>query len=350
MVDSVTYAVKAAVGVLQAIFLLLYPSFLWYTIIGISSEVVINLIISAQVDKRYPYLNQKAETLSRDEIKTIFHQVYAMFLYRACNIVGQSTDNLIISSHISVLMVGLYDNYAMIIAVLQSVLTSVLNAFTGSLGNLYATEGREKNEKVFRCLNLVNLWFIIFTSVCCLVLFQPFITLWIGEDYLFNKLVVYIIVMNYATNNMQGVTHIFKQATGLFVIGKYRPVLSVIANLVLSLIMVRSMGIGGVFLASIISRMSIAWCYDAWVIHRKGFDKSPVGFYLDCFAAILIITGLSELIQWICNLLTLSASWGGLILRGVICAVIVNLFLLIWYGRREAFGIVKAKVLRLPKE
>ena len=343
--DKLTYSIKGISVLLQILSLFLCPSFFIYTVIGIGTGIVINLIVALEVDKRYPYLKNKAEKLPKTDIKAMFEQVYASFLNRVCNIVGQATDNLIISSHISVLMVGLYDNYAMIVTVFQTILSNILHAFNGSVGNLYATEGKEKNEKIFRSLNVLNLWFVIFTSVCFLVMFQPFITLWIGEDFLFDKWVVFIIVMNYATNNMQGVTYIFRQATGLFVVGKYRPVASVISNLVLSLIMVRSMGIGGVFLASIISRMSIAWWYDAWIIYRKGFEKSPWGFYADGLMAAVWITVLSGAMQWLSTALALPVSWMGLILRGMICTVVVNLVLLLWYGRREEFQflIQKAK-------
>ena len=195
--DKFAYSIKGISVIAQIICLLVYPSFFIYTLIGIGTGVAVNLIVSIEVDRRYPYIKGEAKKLPKSDIKAMFEQVYASFLNRVCNIVGQATDNLIISSNINVLMVGLYDNYAMIVAVFQNILSNALHAFNGSLGNLYATEGKEKNEKIFRSLNLLNLWFVIFTSVCFLVIFQPFITLWIGEEYLFDKWVVFIIVMNY---------------------------------------------------------------------------------------------------------------------------------------------------------
>ena len=347
--DKISYGVKAISVLLQIVCLFVYPSFLCYTVVGIMTGIIVNLTVAIEVDKRYPYLKEKARKLPKTDIKNMFEQVYASFLNRVCNIVGQATDNLIISSHISVLMVGLYDNYAMIITVFQTILSNALHAFNGSLGNLYATEGKEKNEKIFRSLNLINLWFVIFTSVCFMAIFEPFITLWIGEEYLFDKMVVFIIVMNYATNNMQGVTYIFRQATGLFVVGKYRPVASVISNLVLSLVMVRSMGIGGVFLASIISRMTLAWWYDAWVVYKKGFGKSPWKFYADSVMAAVWIFVLSEGVQWLTSALCIPVSWLGLIARGLICTVIVNGVLLLWYCKREEFQFLKQKGIELVR-
>ena len=339
--------VKLLTYILQILVLILGKSFLGYTVVGIASGIVTNLVVSVIVDKRYTYLKERGDKLSKEEVGKIFSQVSAMFLYRICNIVGVATDNLIISANISVLMVGLYNNYYLIINVLQTLLSNVLHAFTASLGNLYVVESDKKNEQVFRCLNLVNLWFIIFASVSCLVIFQPFITLWIGEKYLFNYWIVFIIVMNFATNHMQGVVQIYKDTTGLFVKGKYRPVVTVILNLGLSLILVKEIGIAGVFLGSIISRMCTTFVYDAWLIHRHAFHISPLRFYLDCFMSAGLIVLLTGVIQSICCYIAVPVSWLGIVVRGILCVVVVNAVLIPLYYGREEFKIIVNKVKKI---
>ena len=349
----VTYAsflVNLVCNTLQILSLVLFKSFFIYTVILIINGIASNLAISIIVDRKYPFLKEPAPKLEKGEITQIFKQVSAMFLFRVCNVVGSATDNLIISSNISVLMVGLYDNYYIIISAVQGVLSNVLNAFSGSLGNLYALESDKKNEQVFRALNLVNLWLITLASVFFLVLFQPFITLWIGEEYLFEPVIVFIIVMNFATNYMQGVIQIYKDITGLFVKGKYRPVATVILNLVISLVLVRRMGIAGVFLGSIISRLCTTWVYDGWLIHRHAFHVSPVRFYLDSILTAVMITVLSGAILWICATLGITGGILGIVLRAIIAFVITNLALLLLYRNREEFRIVfnrvKAMLLR----
>lgn len=350
LVDFVTYGVLVSTNLIQVIVLLVRNSFLEFTLVKIISTVIANLLISIIVDKKYPYIKEKAPKLSQAGIKEIFSQVYAQFLYKVCNIVGSATDNLIISSNIGVFMVGLYDNYAMIITVIQELLSNVLQAFTGSLGNLFVVEDDKKNELVFRSLNLLNLWFITFASVCFLILFQPFITLWIGESYMLDYFVVFIIVMNFATNYMQAVVQIYKDTTGMFLRGKYRPVATVILNLVISLILVKKMGIAGVFLGSIISRLCTTWWYDAWLIHKYVFHKKPIGFYLDCILSAVIIVLLSSLIQGICLWMNIPMTWGGIIVKAFLCVFIVNLFLLCLYGKREAFVYVIDKGKNMIKD
>ena len=342
LVDFVIYFLKIVTNIIQIIVLMIHRSFLLYTIINILSGIGTNFCIAFITDKKYPYLKEKAEKLTHLEIRTIFKQIYAMFLYRICNIVGVATDNLIISSNINVLMVGLYDNYALIINVVQEVLSSVLHAFTGSLGNLFVTENEKKNAFVFRCLNLANLWFITFASVCFLILFQPFIGLWIGEKYRLDGLVVFIIVMNFATNHMQGVVQIFKDTTGLFERGKYRPVATVIINLVLSLILVRKIGIAGVFLGSIISRLCTTWWYDAMLIYKYVFHEKVTSFYKDCIVTTVVIIGLTAVLQGSIRLFQIPDSWPGLILQGILCVTVVNGFLIIKNRKKEEFGYLLA--------
>lgn len=350
LVDMITFSVQILTDLIQILILIVRKSFLEYTITSIICTVVTNFLISYLVNKKYSYIKEPAEKLPKAEVKGIFSQVYAMFLYRVCNIVGSATDNLIISANIGVLMVGLYDNYAIIVNVIQEILSNVLRAFTGSLGNLYVVESDKKNEQVFRVLNMINLWFIVFASVCFLVLFQPFISLWIGENYLLEYGVVFIIAMNFATNHMQGVVQIYKDTTGLFVKGKYRPVATVILNLVISLILVKSMGIAGVFLGSIISRMCTTWWYDAWLIHKYAFHKKPTGFYLNCIASAGFIVILTYIIQKICVWMDLSTTWMGLIIRGVLCVIIVNLVLLIRYGKTDEFFQLLVKIKQQIKK
>lgn len=347
LVDLVTYGVKAGSTVVQIFILIFRRSFMGYTITAVISTIVTNFLISCVVDKRYPYLREKAEKLSNVDVKIIFSQVYAMFLYRICNMVGIATDNLIISSNIGVLTVGLYDNYSMIITVVQEILSSILYAFVGSLGNLYVLENDKKNELVFRCLNLVNLWFITFASVCFTVLFQPFITLWIGDTYTFEYMVVLIIVMNFATNNMQGVVQIYKDATGLFEKGKYRPVATVVINLVTSLVLVRSIGISGVFLGSIISRLCTTWWFDAWLIHKYAFHKMSMEFYKNCVLCAVHIVVLTGIIQGICLWSSVPITWWGLLLRSILCVVIVNVFMMIHYHKKEEFNYVVSTVKQI---
>ncbi len=346
--DIVTYICQILMNVVQIVILVVWRSFLAYTITSIFSNILINAVISMIVDRKYPYLRQKAPALEPKEKKNLFSRIYAMALYKVSNAVGSATDNLIISSFISVVMVGIYNNYYLVIQTIQTVLSEAFNAVTASLGNKYVLDSKEHNEYTFRCLNLLNNMLVAVCAVCFMVLFQPFIILWLGRDYLLDRTVLIIIVLNFATNYMQLTTNIYRQASGVFVQGKYRAVANAVLNLVISIVLVKQIGLAGVFLGSIVSRvLTITW-YDPWLLYTKGFGKSPISFYLNYLICLGISAGCSFFMLWI-PLGVPAVSWIGLVVRGVLSiAVTFGAYWLV-YGRTEEYHYLTDLVQKTVK-
>lgn len=334
--DVVLYITQVCMNLAQIAILFLLQSFFIYTVTAIVSNVVQNIAVSKIVDKKYPYLSQPAEKLSKQGKREVFSQVYATALYRISTIIGTATDNLIISSNISVLLVGLYDNYSMIIQVVQKFIQGAFQAVTSSLGNYYVLESRAQNEFLFRCLNLLNNWLIVFCSVSFMVLLQPFIQLWIGEEYLLSNFSLVVIVSNFATNYLQNVVQIYKNASGLFVKGKYRAVATAVLNLLFSIILVRILGLPGVFLGSIISRMVTTWWYDVWILYHYGFCKSPIHYFVQCGVTMFLLYAISGLIEFLCGPIT-EVTWLSLFFKAVLCVLIANGIYVLIYGRSEEF-------------
>lgn len=337
--DMITYLTQVIMNVVQILVLILLRSFFLYTILAILFEIIRNAVIALAVDRRYPYLKEKAVPLSKEERRSIFQRVYAMSLYKVASVVGTSTDNLVISANISVIFVGLYNNYYMIIQVIEKILSGIFQGFTASLGNYFVTENLEENEKMFRVLNRLNLWAVTFCSVSFAVLLQPFIGFCFGSDYLLEYTVVIVIVLNFATNYQNLVVQIYKNVTGLFVKGRYRAVATAVLNLIISIILVRRIGLAGVFLGSIISRLVTTWWYDAWLIYRHAFHKSPIGFYLDGICMVLLIGANTALVELVCQHFQ-DPTLLSILIRGACCLIIPNAVLFLIYGRTEEIRYV----------
>lgn len=346
--DAVMYILQIVMNAVQILILFVWHSFLAYTAAVIIYNVVQNIVVAKIVDHKYPYLKEPAAKLSGHQQKDVFSRVYAMSLYRISSVVGTATDNLIISANISVIMVGLYDNYYLIIQVIQKLLKGIFQAFTSSLGNFYVLENKEKNEFMFRSLNLANSWLVAFCSVCFCVLFQPFVRLCFGEEYLLDYPVVIIIVINFATNYIQNVVQIYKDASGLFVKGKYRAVMTAVLNLVISIILARKIGLAGVFLGSIISRMVTTWWYDVRLLYRHGFNMSPLPFFRNCLATTVLVVLSVVLVEKI-SFPWRDVSWGAFFIKGILCIGITNGIYLLIYGRSREFCYLLNKVREILK-
>ena len=68
----------------------------------------------------------------------------------------------LISAFINVATVGLYSNYTMIINQLSHYLTPIIDGIGASVGNLIATESKEKSYKIFKIAYLINFWIYSF--------------------------------------------------------------------------------------------------------------------------------------------------------------------------------------------
>jgi len=230
----------------------------------------------------------------------------------------------------------------------QKFLSGISRAMTSSLGNLYATEKRERSEYVFRCLNLMNNYLVVTCSVCFLCLFPGFIALWAGKDYLLPFWVVVVIVANFTTNYWQNVVQVFCNASGVFVRGKIRAVANAVLNLGISIALAYPLGIAGVLLGSIISRLLTTWWYDAWLIYRVGFQMSPWRYYRDCGVTVVLIAGCYGLVTVVMGLLP-GSGWLDLILTGGFAALFPTAVYWLLYHRSEEYAYLKNKVLSILK-
>lgn len=103
----------------------------------------------------YPYLKEKTkEQLPEDERKDIFRNIKAMLMHKLGNVVVNNTDNLLISSFVGVISVGIYSNYFLLIGSVRQVLDQIFQGITASVGNLGATEDEGRVKSILRLLFL----------------------------------------------------------------------------------------------------------------------------------------------------------------------------------------------------
>ena len=189
-------------------------------------------------------------------------------------------------------MVGIYSNYYMIINQVLTFLLLIFNSITASVGNLAAEETNKRQETVFK--NMTFLSFLIY-YVCSVLLFcciNPFITIWVGKEFLLDISIVTVLVLIFYTTGMLIPVSTFRTANGLFVQGKYRPLIMAILNIVISIVLVKQIGLIGVFLGTLLSRVFTLMWYDPLLVYKKAFNKSPKKYFIKYFiyTFILVIT------------------------------------------------------------
>ena len=172
-------------NVVQIVFLVVTHNFIVYLILQITCTFLENFTLSVKANKMYPYIKtNNYQEISKEEKGAIFKNVKSLVMYKFGSVILNGTSNIVISKMIGVVVVGFYSNYSMIVQAVSGILSSALNGITASIGNLNATANRNVKEKTFYELLFISIWIFGFCSIAQLTLLNPFIELWIGNDYL----------------------------------------------------------------------------------------------------------------------------------------------------------------------
>lgn len=355
----ISYCIKFVEMILQVIFLVWTKNIYAYLIIPIVLGCFSTILRGWLIGKWYPIVKEKPQgKLSASEKRETWNNILAVSVYKISGTVINSTDNIVISSYVSVILTGIYSNYLILLSAVQTILEKLFSAFTASLGNLNATEEEniEKKYQVFQTMWFLNYWLYGFCGVCLFVLLEPFIKIWIGERFLLGTATEFVIVLNFLILGLQQTVGIHRAAYGLFYKGRFRPIFSVLVNIGTSIMFVKILpqeyGVVAVLLGTIVSTISVSWWFDTWVVFSNAFGKKPYQYYGAYIVRLLVLLANCILIKWLCSMISLPA-FGELIVYGGMCTIIYNFIFFALYRNNheciEMISLLKQVGIRLVK-
>ena len=253
---NIDTVVTISSNIAQIIVIFVSKNFLLYLLVNSAILLVSRVFIAVYLNKKFPILKEKAPVpLSIEEKAPIFNEVKGLALHQFASAAVHSTDNLIISSMISVVTVGLISNYNMLINSVLGFVVILFNSVTAGFGNLAAESDTKNYRKVFKEVNFANFWIYGFCCVAFWILVPPFITLWIGADKLIDNISFSLIIINIYLQGQCTAYYNARIAKGNFNKDKWWAVAQAIVNLVVSVIGAKSFGLVGVYIGTIASRM-----------------------------------------------------------------------------------------------
>ena len=332
----------------QIIALLVFKSFMMYLLVFILRTFLVNWFQSNKAKKLYPYI-QGNMVLDKASKKSIFDNVKSMFLYKFGGVLLNNTDNFIISIMVGTVFVGFYSNYMTIIAAIFSFIDIIFGSFTSSVGSLNASDDEDRKFKIFNVLNFIVFWIMAFCSVCFLVLFNDFITLWVGKEFVFGMLTVIVIVMNFFMSGSITTVAIYRDTTGMFKQTKFVFLITAFINLILSIILGRIYGLFGILLATAIARLLTNMWYEPFILYKKYFRKSPL-IYFKRQALYWIITIGCSLSTYLLSSMISTISWLNLFIKLIICILVPNALILALFFRSKEFKYIYKHVIKKAKD
>jgi len=321
----------------QIAVLLLTRNFFLYLLVQILCGLLPNILASRRAERMYPYLREDRRSYpDRETAREIFRNVRALFIHKAAGMMVYSVDSILISALVSLGTAGIYSNYKLICTNVGGVVDRLYDAVSASIGNLVATEGDEdRRHRVFSMLSFSAFLLYSACAVAMLVLFEPFILLCFGGDYLLPRRTVLLLLAQFYITGMRTVIQKFRGAMGLFWYDRYKALAEVAVNLVFSLVLARRFGLDGILAATVLDLLLIPFWVDPLVLFRYGWRERRGQRLAGYFLRYLLWTGGMLLAGWgterVCRLAGGPGFWN-LAAKGLTCAVLYGGMLLVLFG------------------
>ena len=251
------------------------------------------------------------------------------------------TDSIIISSFLGTGLVGILANYNLIIKNIYNLVLQIFSSMSASIGNMAVTESSEKQYKVFRALLLLSFWFFGMCAAVLYVCITPFMVLWMGEENTFSTAIVIVLLIDFYLTGMMSPISSFRTSNGLFVQGQYRPLVMAVINIVVSVALVKPLGVLGVLIGTVFSRLTTQVWYDPYLIYKYVFNK-PVFLYL---RKMILYTGITLLCcaagELLCGNIVLGNALLELIVKAAVSGILFNAVFIVLFFRSEEFTYLK---------
>lgn len=319
--------------VLQIIVLVIFKSYVLFLIIQIIINLSSNFAISYQAKKRFPYLNLKENAkLDNKILLELKRNVIGSISSKIGLIAVTGTDNILISKFISISAVGYYANYSLVVSGVTSLLSQMISAITATLGHFGISE-RDKLDKRYEVFMLYTYLSAVITSFIAgmlIILFKPFIVLWLGSGYVLNQITTIAIILSFVFAQFRPAQQMIA-AYGLFWGYRYKSIVEAIVNVGVSFILVKftSLGITGVLIGTILGNIVINSWWDVCILFTGAFPKKSIKKYIFTFFKYVVSILFLVLINVIIRpyLLNFGGVFGFLIL--IVQAIAVQVVIII---------------------
>lgn len=265
---------------LQILVIVLFDNFYAYVTIIPLLAIVRNIITSRIVDRLFPQYKCKGK-ISPELKRDIKKKVTGLSIQKICTVSRNGVANIFISAFISLEVVGVYNNYYMIFSSLTGIIALVPMAMTAGIGNFVQTASIEDNHRALQKFNLLYMIISTVCAVCLFSLYQPFMEIWMGKEYMFDYSTVILLVIYFYMLKMGDIRSIWVDAVGLYWEIRWRAVFEAALNLVLCYIFVRIWGINGLIAGTLVSLFLVNFLYSSSITFKYYFGNNKlIPYYL----------------------------------------------------------------------
>lgn len=334
--------IKIVTVIIEVAIMVITGHYIVYLVGCITLTLLSNLVLSKKIDGRYPYL--KRAVLPTEERRGIFDNVKNIFVKEVSGKITNSTDNILISTIISTIIVGKYTFYSTIIGVFKQFTAHVDAGIRASMGNLFVSGTKEDCERILYRLTWGYCALGVFCSVCFFSACQSFICCWVGEEYLLELHVVLILACNLFLFMCSKPIYAAMHVAGLFVEGRNISIVGSVVNLIVSIAFAQLTGLFGIFFGTFLT-YAIQIVLKIHYVYKLKFQEKSRKYFGYMLKFLLLFGALLLACNGVCSFVDTSIYLVDFLIKGLASAVICMLALGLCYFRSAEFAYYKSLML-----
>lgn len=311
-----------------------------YLVVAFAAGILNNIVVALFTDKYYPHLKAGGK-LPKEMISSINKRVRDLFIIKIGGVIIESSDTIVISSFLSLSILGIYQNYTYVVAAIYGFVYIFFTSAMAGIGNSFVTESEEKNLMDLRKFTFIIAWISIFCICCFGSVLQPFIELWVGEENMLGYAIVIILCIYTYEKNINTLLNTYKDAAGIWHKDRFRPFITAVVNLTLNLLMVKKWGIYGVLASTVVSDIIVGIPWLFYNLFTTVFHSGLKKYIKQNILYILLATALTAMCVFICYQITFNSLILTIALRLAVCGIFPNVIMLALFRKTQEFkGLV----------
>jgi len=267
--------------IIQSILVFYYKSYFLWIILEFIFPLIYSYILKLRIKKEYNWLsiNSLKTKPKLTDYTNIIKIIKQTFVHKIGSFVLFSTDQLLIFALVNLKSVAFFGNYQLIFSKLNELTNSLFAGIDAGIGNLVAENDSKKIDEIF--WEMMALRFLVGGFICINLYFltEPFIVIWLGNQYILDRWILLLMLINLFISQIRTPVEQFKNAYALFW-DIWAPIVEVIINLMVSLIFGILWGIKGIMFGTLISLLVIVVFWKPYFLYRYGFKKGVQEYWM----------------------------------------------------------------------
>ena len=262
------------------------------------------ITLNWKINQEYPWLKvskRQGKALIK-KYPDVLVKTKQVFIHKIKDFVLSKSDELFVFIFVSLTMVAYYGNYIMIISKVSLLFKSILDSVNAGIGNLVAEGKKEKILRVFWELLAIRHFVAGLISFSIYSLIEPFISIWLGAEYILNHQILILLVIYIYINNSRGGVDAFNHAHGLYA-DVWSAWVELILNVSTTIIVGIRLGIIGILLGKIISVGLIVIFWKPYYLFTSGFKiqvstywKGAIRYYIIFLISFILGITINQII------------------------------------------------------